>query len=120
MYDRIVAEQDAIIVRLSKRVAELEAECERLRGEARAWRDDRDMASKYLDEAIVRNQQLHARVTELEVALEGVQEIAEFWINRCAEPQMTKERYEVWLALGHRSAAMERARAALEGGEDSQ
>ena len=61
-----------------------------------------------------------ARVTELEVALEGVQEIAEFWINRCAEPQMTKERYEVWLALGHRSAAMERARAALEGGEDSQ
>ena len=31
MYDRIVAEQDAIIVRLSKRVAELEAENEKLR-----------------------------------------------------------------------------------------
>ena len=58
---------------------------------------------------------LRARVAELEAALKDMQELAEYWINRCAEPQMTKDRYEVWLALGHRSAAMERARTALEG-----
>ena len=54
-----------------------------------------------------------ARIKALEDALRGMKELAEFWINREDTRDISKERYEVWLALGHRSKAMERAREVL-------
>jgi hypothetical protein len=49
----------------------------------------------------------------LRAALLGCVELAEFWIGQGREPNMSKERYGVWLALGHRSQQLQAAKAAV-------
>jgi hypothetical protein len=61
---------------------------------------------------------LTARVAELEAALLEMKEMAEYWINlqignMKAEGDISEERYNTWLALGHHSKAMSLTRAAL-------
>jgi hypothetical protein len=53
----------------------------------------------------------------LREALAGMIEMAEFWINREDIRGATEDRYNLWLALGHRSDAMVKAKAALSQGE---
>jgi hypothetical protein len=53
----------------------------------------------------------------LREALTGMIEMAEFWINREDIRGATEDRYNLWLALGHRSDAMVKAKAALAQGE---
>jgi hypothetical protein len=53
---------------------------------------------------------LTAEVERLRAALEGMIDMSQYWINLASERGMSKER---WLALGHHSNAMQKARAAL-------
>ena len=46
-------------------------------------------------------------------ALNSMIDLAEFWINHRQERYMSEEQYRVWLALGHKSNAMIKARAAI-------
>jgi len=51
------------------------------------------------------------RTTELLEALNSMIDLAEFWINHRQERYMSEEQYKVWIALGHESNAMIKARA---------
>lgn len=74
-------------------------------GEARFAMID-DMA------AIIAAQQ--ARIDALTEALAGVVDLAEFWIGRGMEPDMSEERYRIWTALGYHSHKLRSAKALLE------
>lgn len=54
-----------------------------------------------------------ARIAELLGLLRDAKELAAFWINSGSKPGMTKTEYDVWLALGHQSKAMNAIRATL-------
>lgn len=54
-----------------------------------------------------------ARIAELEGALRGLIDTAEYWIDREDRRGMSETQYNAWLALGHNSKAMKRAREAL-------
>ncbi len=56
---------------------------------------------------------LVAAAPDLLAALNSMIDLAEFWINHRQERHMSEERYRVWLALGHESNAMIKARAAI-------
>jgi len=103
------------------RIAELEAENEGVKGMLNdavvdvqalcpdcknSWlfrhRQDRPFMHEYQQE---RN--------ELLGLLRASKELAEFWINRGSAPGMTQTEYNVWLALGHQSNAMNAIRATL-------
>ena len=65
-----------------------------------------------------------ARVAErqrdtLLVALKPMIELAEFWINHRQERHMSEEQYKVWIALGHESNAMLKARVAIKAVEET-
>ena len=46
-------------------------------------------------------------------ALKPMIDLAEFWINDRQERRMSEQEYKVWIALGHESNAMLKARAAI-------
>lgn len=56
---------------------------------------------------------LRAEVEALRDLLADMIDLCEFWIDRGREPNMSEERYMLWLHLGRHSAAMQKARAAL-------
>lgn len=55
-----------------------------------------------------------ARIDALTEALAGVVDLAEFWIGRGMEPDMSEERYRIWTALGYHSHKLRSAKALLE------
>lgn len=57
---------------------------------------------------------LLARIAELEATLSDCVDLTEWWINHGREPRMTESAYRAWLALGHRSDALLRAKAAID------
>jgi hypothetical protein len=59
------------------------------------------------------NARIIAAAPELLEALNSMIDLAEFWINHRQERHMSEEQYRVWLALGHESNAMIKARAAI-------
>lgn len=80
---------------------------------------DCELMPEWLGNIIVSEvNQLRARVAELESALSDLVDLAEYWIGRGREQEMSEERYRLWLTLGHRSMAMIAARTALEGRDD--
>jgi hypothetical protein len=89
---------------------------ERLLAEGRHFRGEPDCVGPavtlLVERAAAEIARLTAEVERLRAALPKMIELAEFWIEQGRETGMSKERYEVWLALGHRSKAMIEARAA--------
>lgn len=59
-----------------------------------------------------------AAVTAERYTLRGIVasliDLAEFWINRNDRRTMSEQEYATWLRLGHRSNAMQRAKAAID------
>lgn len=95
----------------------LPAEIERLRVRLEI-RDDgspdgiecRDETIKMQDAEIDR---LEEENYSLKSLLKELVELAEYWINQGIEPDFSHERYETWLALGHKSVAMRKAKNML-------
>ena len=52
-------------------------------------------------------------------ALKPMIDLAEFWINHRQERRMSEQEYKVWIALGHESNAMLKARAAIKAVEET-
>lgn len=59
------------------------------------------------------NARIIAAAPELLEALRAMIDLAEFWINHRQERRMCEEQYKVWIALGHESSAMVKARTAI-------
>ena len=59
------------------------------------------------------NARIIAAAPDLLSALKSMVDLAEFWIDHRQERHMSEEQYRVWLALGHESNAMLKARAAI-------
>lgn len=57
--------------------------------------------------------ELRAQRDALLEALNSMIDLAEFWINHRQERRMSEQEYKVWVALGHESNAMLKARAAV-------
>lgn len=57
--------------------------------------------------------ELESDLAAAQEALRGMIDLAEFWINREDRSGMSEERYKIWLALGHQSNAMKRAKGVL-------
>ena len=72
----------------------------------------RSLASAESVEA--RERILLARIAELEAALSDCINLAEWWINHKREPGMCERDYRTWLALGHHSEGLLRAKAAID------
>lgn len=72
----------------------------------------REFVSRIAQEA--RERILQARIAELEAALSGCVDLAEWWINHKREPGMCERDYRTWLALGHHSEGLLRAKAAID------
>ena len=62
--------------------------------------------------------QLIAQRKALLEALKPMIDLAEFWINHRQERYMSEQEYRVWIALGHESNAMIKARAAIKAVEE--
>lgn len=60
---------------------------------------------------------LEEKITQLRTLLSATVELAEYWIEQGREPHMSKARYDLWLATGHRSPTLLRAKAATTGKE---
>lgn len=86
---------------------------ERLRAEVKTLELALTMATNDVNKAHDKTEGLTAEVERLRAALTGMIDLAEFWIDQNRETGMSKERYEVWLSLGHQSNAMLTARAEL-------
>ena len=62
---------------------------------------------------------LRAQRDALLEALKPMIDLAEFWINHRQERRVSEEQYNVWIALGHESSAMLKARAAIKAVEEN-
>ena len=63
--------------------------------------------------------ELRAQRDALLEALKPMIDLAEFWINHRQERRVSEEQYNVWIALGHESTAMLKARAAIKAVEEN-
>ena len=72
-----------------------------------------------LNESNERNGRLKAQRDALLEALKPMIDLAEFWINHRQERRMSEQEYKVWIALGHESNAMLKARAAIKAVEET-
>ena len=60
-----------------------------------------------------------SRIAELEAALSDCINLAEWWINHKREPGMCERDYRTWLALGHHSEGLLRAKAAIDAAREA-
>ena len=97
------------------------------------WDEDREARERILREALdfqaalvkellpyqVEAVRSRSRIAELEAALAGCVDLAEWWINHKRDPRMSESAYRAWLSLGHRSDSLLRAKAAIDAARKS-